>query len=83
MGLTVREHDELWKSSARSLKNLETVLTNIKLKLKLLNYREIAKEMYNLNVISKEDYVEFLKELWNNEEIYGEFDDVFIRETES
>lgn len=77
MSLTVGEHDELWKSSARSLTNLDRDLENIKLKLKMLNYREIAKEMYNLGEITREDYVDFLKVLWKHEEVYGEFDDMF------
>ena len=80
MSLTVGEHDTLWKSSARSLTNLDADLENIKLKIKLANAREIAKIMYELGEISKEDYVDALKHLWNSEEIFGKFDDVFKKE---
>ena len=80
MSLTVGEHDTLWKSSARSSTNLDADLENIKLKLKLANIREIAKIMYELGEISKEDYVDVLKYLWNSEEIFGKFDDVFKKE---
>ena len=80
MSMTVGEHDDLWRSSAKSLIALDSNLTNIKLKLKLANIREIAKTMYELGEISKEDYVDVLKNLWNSEEIFGKFDDVFKKE---
>ena len=82
MGLIVGEHNDLWKSSAKSLTNLDVILTNIKTKLKMLNYRELAKELYELGEISKEDYAQVLKALWNHEEVFGEFDKCF-KKTES
>lgn len=78
--LTVKEHDDLWKSAARSITNIDTDLSNIKLKLNLLNAREIAKEMYNLGEISKQDYIDCLKYLWNSEGIFGKFDECFTKE---